>query len=126
MWKAPNRPTHEISQDYNDGIVTIYSATDAAQPGYKPEKKLEVKAKLRYAERRVGIQRYYEARQNQIQIERVIRVQRGIAITNQDEAETEDGKRYAIEQVQTVEGVWPPSVDITLAAIRQRKGEAET
>ena len=52
-------------------------------------------------------------------------MQRGIAITNQDEAETEDGKRYAIEQVQTVDGVWPPSVDITLAAIRQRKGEAE-
>lgn len=125
MWKAPNRPNHEISQDYNDGIVTVYSVTDAAQPGYKPEKKLEVKAKLRYAERRVGIQRYYEAKQNQVQVERVIRVQRGIAITNQDEAETEDGKRYAVEQVQTVDGVWPPSLDITLAAIRQRRGGTE-
>ena len=125
MWKAPNRPNHEINQDYNDGIVTIYSVSDAAQPGYKPEKKLEVKAKLRYAERRVGIQRYYEARQNQVQVERVIRVQRGIAITNQDEAETEDGKRYAVEQVQTVDGVWPPSLDITLAAIRQRRGGTE-
>lgn len=122
MWKAPNRPNHEISQDYNDGIVTIYRVSDMAQPGYKPEKKLEVKAKLRYAERRVGLQRYYEARQNQVEIERVIRVQRGITITNQDEAETEDGKRYAVEQVQTVDGVWPASLDITLAAIRQQEG----
>lgn len=33
---------------------------------------------------------------------------------------TEDGKRYRVELVQTVEGVYPPSVDITLAKIEQR------
>ena len=35
---------------------------------------LERKAALRYEELRVGLTRYYQARQNQVQVEKVIRV----------------------------------------------------
>ena len=45
----------------------------------------------------------------------MIRVQRAGQITNQDVAETEDGRRYRIDLVQSVDNVWPPSLDLTLA-----------
>ena len=87
-WRAPYRPDSEVTQAYNDGVVTVYAVTDAARPGYQPKPSLTRKAVLRYEEQRLGLQRYYEALQNQIQVERVIRVQRAGQITNQDVAET--------------------------------------
>lgn len=117
MWKAPNRPRDEISQTYNDGVVIICDVIDVAEPGYAPKEELMPKYKLGYAERQMGVQRYYAAQQNQIQIERVIRVQRGIAVDNQNVAITEDGHQYRIDLVQAVLDVYPPSLDITLARI---------
>lgn len=117
-WKEPYRPTNEVSQNYNDGIVKIYTVKDSAEPGYQPKPELSQKCVLRYEERRLGIQRYYDAMQNQIQVERVIRTPRA-AITNQDIAETEDGRRYRIDLVQTVDEIYPPSIDITLTKYEQ-------
>ena len=119
MWKAPNRPRNEITQSYNDGVVTIYSVSDVAQPGYQPQIELTEKIKLRYEERSMGLQRYYQAMQNQVQIERVLRVQRTNKITSQDVAITEDNTRYKIYMVQAVSDVYPPSVDITLSKFEQ-------
>ena len=125
-WRAPTRPTeNQITQCYDDGVVTVYAVTDAAAPGYQPKPQLVTppKAVLRYEEQRLGLQRYYEALQNQIQVERVIRVPRAEQITSQDVAETEDGRRYRIDLVQTVDGVWPPSQDLTLVKYQQEEGQ---
>ena len=122
-WKAPYRPSNEVTQSYNDGVVTVYTVTDSARPGYQPVEQLTEKIKLRYEEQRLGIQRYYNAMQNQIQVERVIRVPRAEQITSQDVAETEDGRRYRIDLVQTVDGVWPPSQDLTLVKYQQEEGQ---
>lgn len=119
MWKAPNRPRNDITQSYNDGVVTIYSVADVAQPGYQPQIELTEKIKLRYEERSMGLQRYYQAMQNQVQIERVLRVQRTNKITSQDVAITEDNTKYKIYMVQAVSDVYPPSVDITLSKFEQ-------
>ena len=121
-WTAPYRPANEVTQDYNDGIVTIYAAADGAQPGYQPKPTLTKKCTLRYDEQRVGIQRYYEAMQNQVQVERVLRVPRA-KITNQDIAETEDGVKYRIDLIQTVDLVYPPSLDLTLTRYEQGVSE---
>lgn len=121
-WKAPYRPDNEVSQSYNDGVVTIYSVTDGAKPGYQPMPMLAEKITLRYAEQRLGIQRYYTALQNQVQVERVIRTARAGDITTQDIAITEDGRKYAVYMVQSVQDVYPPSVDITLSKISQGVG----
>ena len=121
-WTAPYRPANEVTQDYNDGIVTIYAVTDSAQPGYQPMPTLAEKITLRYAEQRLGIQRYYAALQNQVQVERVIRTARAGDITTQDIAITEDGRKYAVYMVQSVQDVYPPSVDITLSKISQGVG----
>ena len=122
-WKAPYRPSNEVTQGYNSGVVTVYAVTDSARPGYQPVEQLTEKIKLRYEEQRLGIQRYYNAMQNQIQVERVIRVPRAEQITSQDVAETEDGRRYRIDLVQTVDGVWPTSQDLTLVKYQQEEGQ---
>ena len=128
-WKAPTRPSeNQITQVFDDGVVTVYAVTNAAAPGYQPKPQLvqPPKAVLRYEERRLGIQRYYNALQNQIQVERVIRTPRHGQITNQDVAVTEDGRRYRIDLVQTVENIWPASVDLTLVRYDQLPDVSES
>lgn len=117
MWTTPSRPNNAVTQAYSDGIVTIYAVADGAEPGRKPVEVLVKKAVLRYAEQRLGIQRYYAGRQNQIEIERVVRVPRTGRVNTQDVAETEDGRRYRIDMVQAAIGVYPPSADLTLVRI---------
>lgn len=115
--KTPFRPRKqtEISQAYNDGIVSINTVTDGAAAGLLPAPTLTEKARLCYQERALGIRRYYDAKQNQINIQRVIRVPRpAVEITNQDVAVTENGKRYRIDLIQTVSDIYPPSLDLTL------------
>ena len=120
-WKAPYRPRTDngVTQNFGDGVVKIYTVTNSAQPGYQPVPALTLKCVLRYEEQRLGIQRYYSAAQNQIQIERVIRVPRAGAITNQDVAITEDGRRYRIDLVQVVTDAYPPSLDLTMVKYDQ-------
>ena len=119
MWRAPNRPNHEITQDYNDGVVTVCAVRDAAPAGFMPKEELVEKYKLLFSEQRVGVMRFNAARQNQINVERVLRVQRVAGITNQDVAITQDGTKYRIDQVQTVPDVYPPSLDLTLILYTQ-------
>ena len=121
-WKAPVRPRTDngVTQNYNDGVVVIIAVVDTAQPGYQPQPgDPQVKYTLRYEERRLGIQRYYSSLQNQIQLDRVIRVPRVAGITTQDFAVTEDGQGYRIDLVQSVMDVYPPSLDLTLTQIEQ-------
>lgn len=117
-YRAPNRERNIITQTYNDGIVRIYNAEDAADPGHMPEEKLTLKAQLLYAEQRVGISRFYTAQQYHDDVERLVRVQRAGVIANRDIAVTEDGQRYNIAMVQTVENSFPPSLDLTLTRIK--------
>ena len=118
--KKPYRPAPDVAERYNDGVVQIYSVSDSATAGYLPEETLTEKVKLDYQERKLGIKRYYEARQNQIHAERVIRVQRPPeGITNQDAAQTEDGVYYRIDLVQSVPDIWPASLDLTLVRYDQ-------
>ena len=118
-WKAPYRPRGEISQSYNDGVVTVYAVTDSGPPGGLPVEKPAKKAVLRYEERRLGLQRYYAGKQNQVEVERVLRTPRRRDVSSQDLAVTEDGVQYRIDLVQSADDVFPPSMDLTLTRIDQ-------
>lgn len=121
MHKSPFRPTADVTQNFNDGTVKIYSVLNSASPGRLPVLALTEKATLRYDERRLGIQRYYAAKQNQKLIERVIRVP--VSPSNpatDDVAQTEDGKKYRIDLVQKAD-VFPPALDLTLVLYEQGK-----
>lgn len=118
-WKAPYRPSNEITQDYNDGLVQICNVTNVAEPGRQPVEKLTPKVKLCYEERSLGLQRYYSGKQNQVEVQRVIRTQRRKEVSSQDVAVTENGAQYRIDLVQPVRDVYPPSMDLTLSRIDQ-------
>ena len=119
MRKTPFRSTNEISQQYNDGVVKIYTATDSAKVGYQPKEALALKYSLEFEERALGINRLYLSRQNQAEVKRVIRVQR-VNISSQDVAITHDGKQYRVDTVQAVLDVFPLSLDLSLVAIEQK------
>ena len=121
MWQTPYRPANnQITQGFNDGLVMVCAVTDIAKPGYQPKPGLKKKLTLRYEEQRLGIQRLYSGRQNQVEIERVIRTPRVGNVNNQDVAVTEDGKQYRIDMVQSVQNVFPSSMDLTLEKIEQK------
>lgn len=119
-WKAPNRPSHEITQPFNDGVVGLYSVQDGAMPGYRPVPMLALKRRLRYQERYLGINRLYSGRQNQVDIQRILRVMKVPGVSSQDVAITEDGQQYRIDSVQNVLDVYPPCMDLTLAKVEQK------
>lgn len=117
MRKAPFRPDNEISQTFNSGVCNLYSVEDKARPGYRPRPDLTPKAFLRYEEQRLGLNRYYAGRQVNVEAERVIRVPQGPSTqmpTPQDVVRMENGLFYRIDLVQTVPGVWPRCLDLTL------------
>lgn len=119
--KTPFRGKNDISQTFNDGIVTIFAISDGAEPGYMPKPAETMRCLLRYDERRLGIQRTYLARQTMSDVARVIRVPRpppDLVPRAQDTAITEDGSRYRVDLVQSVPDSFPPSLDLTLAALR--------
>ena len=125
MWQAPNRPNQEISQTYNDGIVTICSVENIAKPGYQPVIGLQNKVVLRYQEQRLGINRLYLSRQNQVELEKVLRIPYWEGISSQDVAVLADGRQYRIDTIQNVSGVYPPSLDISLSKIEQNYKTAQ-
>ena len=121
MYRKPNRPAHDITQPFNSGIVKIYKTKNGAQPGHKAVEHLKnPPVTLRYDEQRTGVTRYYAAKQANIQIERVIRCPEVPGIDTQYVAVTEDGLQYRIEQIQTVDNIWPACVDISLSKIVQK------
>ena len=119
QWRAPHRPDNEITQEMNSGVVKIYSVEDSAQPGYQPKPSLNLKLTLRYEEQRLGINRLYLSRQNQAEIEKVIRVPRQDSISNQDVAILENGSQYSINYTQTVQDIYPPCLDLSLVKVEQ-------
>lgn len=119
QWRAPHRPDNEITQEMNSGVVKIYSVENSAQPGYQPKPSLTLKLTLRYEEQRLGINRLYLSRQNQAEIEKVIRVPRQDSISNQDVAILESGSQYSIDYTQTVQDVYPPCLDLSLVKVEQ-------
>ena len=121
MWQKPYRPKGEITQPYNDGILTVYAVSDAAPAGYQPVAQLTKKVVLRFEARALGINRYYAGRQNQIKIERVLRVPRRIDVSTQDIVTTSGSETaYRIDLIQAVTDVYPPSMDLTLVRYQQR------
>ena len=122
-WRAPDRKPGKITQTYNDGVAKIYTVTDTAVPGYAPVRTETLIMTIPFEHRTVGVARYYSAAQNQIRITGLIRVPAISGVTSQEIAEIGETK-YRIDQVQTVSGVYPPSMDITLTEYEQREEEA--
>jgi len=89
-----------------------------------PRDGLVLKNSLRYKERTVGMSRFYNAMQNNIKVDSVIRCPevRGLSEKATDilVAILIDGQQYTVKQIQYIEDATPPSMDLTL----ERLGES--
>lgn len=111
------------SQAFNDGLCSVYEVTNIAKPGAKPQEGLELRGKLRYAERTVGMNRYTNFLQNDVEVARVLRMPRKFGVSTQDVAIPNDGHQYRVVQVQYPQDVYPKCMDLSLERIEQKYAE---
>jgi SPP1 family predicted phage head-tail adaptor len=85
-----------------------------------PKKALVVRyERVPYERRKVGVNRFYNALQENVEISAVLRVPDHFDVSTQDFCVI-DGRQYEIHQVQDVSDTMPPSRDLSL-----KKTEAE-
>jgi hypothetical protein len=110
MAKLTNR-----TPSFTDGVLQIYEVFNKAPKGDKPQEELVPKMTLRYAERTVGIKRFWEAKAHDVNIQRLVRCPRVDDVSTQDVAVGVDGKQYRIAQVQYPAET--PTMDLSLERI---------
>lgn len=101
-------------QQFNDGVVKIYSVSNIAEPGEMPVDKLTLVYSLRYEERTVGITRYNQMKQSNIRVDRLLRCPLRPNVTTEYVAIPNDGKQYDIRLIQYPRDIEPPVMDLTL------------
>ncbi|MBE6906125.1 MAG: hypothetical protein E7476_07650 [Ruminococcaceae bacterium] len=107
------------AQTHNNGNVRIYAVSDSSESGDMPKDLLTLKQSLRYQERTVGLTRYYAALQANVNVSLVLRCPMLRDVSTQDIAVPNDGKQYAIRQIQYPENIAPPVMDLTLERVEQ-------
>lgn len=111
------------AQSFNDGVLTVYRLEDAAQPGRKPDTQLVEKVPLlRYAERIVGMNRYWSGLQNKVRVDWMVRTQRLDIVSTQDVVIRQDGEQYRIVQIQYPRDIAPRCMDLSLERVVERYG----
>lgn len=115
--EMPFRPGNDrIAQTYNDGFVDLFTCADLAAPGYQPKLEATHVARLTYEKQFLGINRVYQSRQAHAEIKKIVRVPKS-PVTVFHLARDFDGVWYKIELVQEPEGVYPPSLDLSLSRV---------
>lgn len=97
---------------FNDGIVNICEIDDDGNAG-------RCKEKLRFSEKTVGYNRFYEAMTAKVQIDKLIRVPFQRWLTTEYVAVI-GSDVYEIHQVQTIADSFPKSTALSLHYTRQR------
>jgi len=111
---------NQMTQTFNDGVLTIYSVSNDAEPGDMAKDKLTLKVeKLRYDERIVGMSRYWIALQAQKKIDFLVRTPRIDSVNTQDIVVPISGHHYLIKQIQYPKEVFPKSMDLSLERLEE-------
>jgi hypothetical protein len=105
-----------LSQPFNDGVLTVYTVGNIAAPGNMPKDGLAPKfsSKIPYEERTVGVTRFYAAKQEQSTVNQVLRIPRINGMSQADKVVPIDGEQYDIVQIQFINDIEPPSMDLSL------------
>lgn len=110
-------------QTYQDGILSI-KQIKLQDPVDVTKEKTEVLQtlfeKLYYDERAVGMSRFYQGKQADVKVDRLLRCPRQKNITTTHLAVTEDGQQYYIRQIQYPPNVEPLSMDLTLEVLKTK------
>ena len=102
---------------FNDGIVSIYKVSNIAPKGDKPCEKLVFYNKYCFADKTVGLNRYYEAMQNNVQISRSILIGANDFNISPQMVAVIGNTQYMIIQVQTVRDTRPPHLILSLSEV---------
>lgn len=105
-------------QAFPDGLLELCAVVNSAEPGERPKDVLRRKLTLRFAERTVGTMRYYQAMQQQVKPELVLRVQRHDNIDASDIVLLR-GKQFCVTRVQLVPDLEPPCMDLEVTRLEQ-------
>jgi hypothetical protein len=107
------------TQKYNDGLLTISKVSNTADAGELPVDGLTPKhTEISYDNRTVGMSRFWQGKQVDVRIDRLIRCPTLPDVHPLDVVTTEDGQTYQIEQIQYPKDVEPPSMDLSLSVIK--------
>ena len=110
-------------QTFNDGVLSIMQVKLNDNPDITKEQTEVLKTlhqKLYYDERTVGMSRFYQGKQADVKIDRLIRCQRLKNVATTHFAVTEDGQQYYIRQIQYPKDVEPLSMDLTLEVLKTK------
>ena len=100
-------------EKFNDGIVAIHEIDDDGNAG-------NCKEKIRFSEKTVGYNRYYEAMTAKIQIDKLIRVPFQRWLTTEYLAVI-GADVFEIHQAQTIMDSFPKATALSLHLARQRR-----
>lgn len=101
---------------FNDGIVNIFE-TDEDDEIIKDTRKI-----YRFGNRTIGVKRYYSARENDIELKKVIHIHFKSDMTT-DKAVVINNTRYKIEQVQFLYDTNPRCTVLSLSQRGLYEGE---
>lgn len=93
---------------FNDGFVTLYRTND------DDEIIRNTAVIYRFGNRKLGVNRFYAARQNDIELTRVIHIHRNLTVDTQCAAVIGD-TRYKIEHIQQEDDTNPPCTVLSLS-----------
>ena len=103
---------------FNRGTVRIYETDE------DDEILSDTGKSFKFGEKKIGINRYYAARQNDIELAKVIYIHRNLNVSTQHAAVI-NGTRYKIEQVQQEFNSNPPSTVLSLSQRGLLEGAAD-
>lgn len=103
---------------FGDGIAQICGIINEAEEGDRPKEKLIVKERLRFENRTVGLQRFFDAAQEKITISRVISLPLIPSVSTQDVVVIE-GNQYEIKMKQEKFDTRPASMLLTLSDVEE-------
>ncbi|MCM1026521.1 MAG: hypothetical protein NC432_08780 [Roseburia sp.] len=107
-------------QTFNDGVCRICSLENAGEKGRLPVMELREKAgRAPFENRRVGVKRFFDAKQENVEIDKVIRIPDAYQVSTQDVCIL-DGIQYGVYQVQSVPGAIPGAQDLSLKRLEEK------
>ena len=107
-------------QTFNDGICQICSLKNVGEKGRMPVTELSRKAgRVPFEARRVGVKRFFEAKQENAEIDKVIRIPDAFLVSTQDVCVL-DGIQYGVYQVQSVPDAMPGAQDLSLKRLAEK------
>lgn len=102
---------------FSDGRLDLYETDE------NDDIIAESKKKFRFGDRTIGVKRYFAARTNDIELTKVIHINRYKSATS-DMAAIIDGTRYKIIQVQHINDTRPKCTVLSLAQRGLYRGDA--